>query len=263
MRGLERQAALLSALLPLERKAAGVKLVKTKEAFDHYQGVELQKSMSYCVAVKSAMAGHSIKLDRKTSGCIGSTRVLGLMEAGEEYFSGREATEWLGLYKDCETAAKIAREAPICKNETYGVIVKPLEAFEDEPDVVLIAAKPRTLMRIMQGYSYEYGVCRNLHMCGNQAVCIECTVTPYIDRQINVSALCAGTRFHAGWKEEEMMVGIPYELLDGTINGIWKTVNPIEMDDRKKEIEEALANLREEGPQIRYGQTYFWKAEQV
>lgn len=251
----------IQALLELKRRIVGVKLVKSEEEFAQYSGTVLKKPMAYCVAVKSAMNGHSIKLVKETSKCIGSTRVLGLVEADEAYLSGREAVEWLGLYENCEIASKIAQEAPICESNTYGVVVKPLEEFEKDPDVVLIIGDARTMMRILQGYSYKYGVCRNLSMCGNQAVCIEGTVIPYIEKHLNISVLCAGTRFQAQWREEELLAGIPFEQFEGTVEGLQRTVNPIEMDDKKRRIEKLFNEMQDTSLEIEYGKTYFWKAK--
>ena len=178
----------LHILLNLKRKIVGVKLVYSKKEFEEYAGVELKKPMAYCVAVKAATEGHAIKLSRKTGGCMGSNRALGLTACSKDFKTGKSGYR-LGLYKDESIAASVASVEPICENKTYGVIVKPLDMYEKAPDVVLIFANTRESMRIMQGYTYMKGLAKNLSMSGNQAVCVEATVTPLKTQDINVSLL--------------------------------------------------------------------------
>ncbi|MCR3922392.1 MAG: DUF169 domain-containing protein [Firmicutes bacterium] len=246
----------INGLLELQRKVVGVKIVTTKAEYDAYDALELTKPMHYCVAVKCAMAGHSIKLSKLTAGCSGGNRALGIVEPLPQFFDGSSGCR-LGLYKDNVIAAGVAKTVPIYPPNTYGVVVKPLELFEDDPDIVLITAFPRTIMRLLQGYTYSYGLPAGMLMSGNQAVCVECTVTPSVTDSMNVSMLCAGTRYNANWEDADAMVGIPFSKFHGLVKGIECTVNPIEPDERKKRIEDSLeqANLLE--IEVEYGKTYY------
>lgn len=196
-------------LLCPERKIVGVKLVTSKEEFEAFEARELVAPMSYCVAVKSATLGHSVKLTAQNSGCMGSTRALGLVGPNKGFYNGEEGCR-LGLYDNKKIAAEVAAKMKLCPEETYGVIVKPIEYFEKEPDVVLVIADSRTIMRVIQGYTYFYGMQEQFCMTGNQAVCVEGTAVPYMTGKINVSMFCSGTRYLARWKDTELVVGIPY-----------------------------------------------------
>ncbi len=250
----------LNILLNLERCIVGVKLVHSKEEYEKYSGKELILPMSYCVAVKCATLGHSIKLTRDTGGCFGSNRALGLVECNPEFKSGESGCR-LGLYETPQVAASVANTVPICENNTYGVIVKPLELFEDLPDVVLIISDTREAMRILQGYTYVYGLTKGLCMSGNQAVCVEATLFPIFTKELNLSMFCSGTRYKANWKPSEVISGIPIEKLEGLVKGLIGTINPIEMNDRKKEIEKGFRALGCLDFEIDYEKTYFktWK----
>lgn len=259
---IRKTARKLEVLLKLDRKIVGVKLIHNREEFMRYEGRELVRPMGYCVAVKCASKGHSIKLTRSTGGCAGGNRALGLTECGPDFKSGVGGHR-LGLYRTPEVAAGVAGEVPICAPDTYGVVVKPLEEFEEAPDVVLIISDSREAMRILQGYTYIYGLTKGLCMSGNQAVCVEATVTPLVTKELNVSMLCSGTRYHAGWKDTEVITGLPWEKAAGLAAGLAGTVNAVEMDERKKEIEAGLQALEELDFVIEYGKTYFktWKKE--
>lgn len=251
----------INGLLELQRKVVGIKLVKSKKEYDAYKGLELVRPIHYCVAVKCAMSGHSIKLTKQTLKCDGGNRALGFVEPSPQFFDGTNGCK-IGLYKDKTIAANVAKAVPICAPDAYGIIIKPLELFEDAPDVVLIAALPRTAMRILQGYTYSFGLANGMHMSGNRAVCIECTVTPINTNSINVSMLCSGTRYNAGWKDIESMIGIPFEKFYGTVKGIEMTVNPIEPDERKRVIEDNLKKSNSLEIEVEYGKTYYKNKQQ-
>lgn len=248
------------SLLALDRRIVGVKLVYTKEEFDKYSAVTAAAPISYCVAVKSATLGHAVKFTAENSGCGGSTRALGLAEPTEEYYSGKSGHR-LGLYCDEEVAANVAKKMKICETKAYGVIVKPLEQFEQEPDVVLVVANTRMTMRIIQGYSFFYGMQENFCMSGNQAVCVEGTVVPFVTDEINVSMFCSGTRFLAKWKDSETIVGIPFSKFAKTVEGLRLTVNAVEPDDRKAVIAEGLEKLGYSREEMVFGDTYYLRLE--
>ena len=179
---------------------------------------------------------------------------MGLAPLDEEYSSGEEGYT-LGLYPTREEAKCIADAMENCPDHTYGVIVKPLEQFEEKPDSVIIVANTREMMRIVQGYTYTYGMQTEFTMSGNQAICVECTAYPINRRKMNVSVFCAGTRYKAGWKDDEMAAGLPFEQFRGLIEGVCHTINPVERKDRKREIAKALGENNE--LEIDYTKTYY------
>ena len=57
-----------------------------------------------------------------------------------------------------------------------------------------------------------------------QAMCSEATVVPYMTGEINVSVMCPSTRMLCKWEETDMIIGIPYELFEMTVDGVECTV---------------------------------------
>ena len=84
------------AIINTKRKIVGVKLVSTEEEYNSWAIKPLTNPLSYCVAVKSASLGHRIKINAKTSGCGGSSRVLGLSTPSPSYYNGADSFK-LGL----------------------------------------------------------------------------------------------------------------------------------------------------------------------
>ncbi|TCO74445.1 DUF169 domain-containing protein [Marinisporobacter balticus] len=249
------------AVLDLDRQIVGIKIVKSKSEFEQAQAKELTYPLAYCVAVKHAMKGIAVKMTRKLSGCGGSTRALGLIPPTESFYNGQDGCD-LGLYQSPKLAASVARQMKYCPPDTYGVIIKPLEQFDTDPDVVLMVGDSYQIMRVIQGYSYIYGMQPNFNMLGNQAICVECTSYPLRTNQINVSLFCSGTRFLAKWRHTEVAVGIPFEKFEKVIEGVRLTVNAVEMNERKQVIQAKLAKLGYDGSEIRFNHTYYLKLEQ-
>jgi uncharacterized protein (DUF169 family) len=250
------------AIINTKRKIVGVKLVSTEEEYNSWAIKPLTNALSYCVAVKSASLGHRIKINAKTSGCGGSSRVLGLSMPSPSYYNGADSFN-LGLYRDKELARECAGQTTMLDRETYGVVVQPIEFFSKDmsPDIVIIISNPRECMRIMQGYSYNYGVTKDISMAGNQGICSELTAYPLMNNTITVSFLCSGTRYLAGWKDDEVAAGMPFAMFSRVIDGVYHTINPIEMDDRKKSIQNNLQKVKIDDLSIQYGRTYYTELE--
>lgn len=244
------------ALLQLERGLVGIKFIYDKEMFETFDATEPLKPMYYCQAVHAASTGHKIKLTKETSGCGGSSRALGFTAPQPEYYDGTSSMN-LGLYCNKPVAKSVALQLDIMNQPLYGIVVMPLECFQDAPDTVMMFTNTREAMRVMQGYTAAYGLHDRICMSGNQAICVECTTYPYINQCLNVSMLCAGTRFRANWKDTEVAIGLPYEKFEGLVDGLQYTVNAIERNCRKQQIENQLRKDDLFDMDIRYGRTYF------
>ena len=150
------------ALLNLERKMVGIQFFYDKDKFDRIQAIQPVRPMYYCQAVSAAGKGHPIKLTKETSKCKGSSRALGFVPPTPEYFSG-EAGKGMGLYETQEVAKSVALRFAVMNRPLYGIVVMPLECFEEEPDVVLFVTNTREAMRIVQGYIYLWPPGKFLH----------------------------------------------------------------------------------------------------
>lgn len=234
----------LVSLLRLNgRRPVGVKLAYCKDEYDSFDAVNLTAPLKYCVAVSSASLGYSLKFTRENSGCRGSTYALGFEPPSEDFYTGKSAHS-LGLFTDDKTAASVSYEFKILKRPLYGVIVKPLEKFtEGEPDNVIVITRPREMMRLLQGVTCALGMQSNMNISGNQALCVECTAYPVITGRPNLSLLCSGTRYIAGWDESETAMGIPYSVFGDVVQGVLDTADGTETDERKAEIASALNAL--------------------
>ena len=260
METFSADAAKAYAVLELSRRVVGVKFAYDRAEFDRFSAVELTAGLAYCVMVKCAMGGASLKMTRETSGCGGSSRAFGFVPPTESYYDGGAYCA-LGLYRNADIAKNVVRCMTLLRRTPYGVIAKPLELFEERPDVVIMTADTREGMRVVQGYTWMYGAQPAFRMTGNQAICVECTCFPIETGAINVSLFCSGTRHLAGWRKDEIAIGMPFSLFPGVIEGVRQTVNAVEMNDRKRVIEEKLRALGMDDMNIEYDRTYYTDLE--
>lgn len=223
----------------LERKAVGVELLKDASQFENADAISLKRPINYCHMVAAATKGNRIKARNEDFLCRSAPRALG-MESAELHNDHGANWARLGLYKDADLSRKVREELVYAKEARYGVLVAPAEQFEDFPDVILIVSNPYNCMRIVQGYAHHYGMPKSVNLIGNQAICLECTGRPYIVKDMNLSLLCIGTRHRAGWKDDEMAVGIPGGQFKEVVDGIINTINLMENDHNKELIEQKM-----------------------
>jgi uncharacterized protein (DUF169 family) len=243
--------------LDLKRHPVGIKFIFSKEEFDRFNAGSLKTPCSYCLMVKIAFGGRSIKADLSHSRCPGASRVLGLTEPDDRIVSGNHFYSF-HLYNSLATAKRIHGDITYINHKIHGVALMPLEKWKADPDVVIVVANSYQVMRILQGYAYHFGMPKSFKLCGNQGLCSELTATPYETNDLNISVLCSNTRFTCKWKDEEMGIGIPFHKLGPLVEGILKTLNPTEPDARKKEIVKRAqkGNLR---IAVEFGNCYYSK----
>ena len=225
----------ISCVLGFFRNIVGVRFIFTQEEFEQLNVQQVKNKMSYCNTVKLASKGKSFKANVDNFFCKASARSLGLMDSNNEIVSGKLYYSFR-MYNSIATAKNVQKQVTFIDHKIYGIEVMPLKDFIEEPDIVIMILNPYQAMRVVQGYSYHYGVAKNIKLTGNQGLCSECTATPYENNDMNISLLCANTRFAAKWNDEEMAIGIPYHMFSTVADGIIKTVNPSEPNERKRKI---------------------------
>lgn len=256
---LERAQKLFSCCTFSQRELVGMRFLRTEEEYDASVATEYRKPMSYCVAVKLATHGYSGKANLEKCGCGGATRALGL-EASPELFKTGEEYESFGLYLDREVARQFSSGMKFVEEENTGYELGPLSFFLEHrliPDVVIAVLSPRDAMRAGQGYAYHRGHTSTLRSSGNQAVCSEVTAIPYLTDGINFSMGCSGTRYLAGWKDDELLFGMSTYAFLLTADGLYGSAEGAEEDWRKEIIVKRLQEAGFDASGITPGGGYF------
>ncbi|WP_188398918.1 DUF169 domain-containing protein [Sporomusa sp. GT1] len=231
----------LDILLDLRRKPVGIKFLLTEADYTQSLAKVPQNGMPYCTAVKWAGQGRSYKMDAAHCSCFAASRALGMADITEDALSGSRHAK-LGVYENLGVSRAVARDMVYCAHKCAGVEIMPLEQYTtSNPDVVILVTTPYNAMRITQAYAYHHGQLKNIKMAGMCAICQECTSYPHERNMPNISMLCSGTRCVAQWSKDELGIGIPYHYLEPVINGLRRTVNPMEFNQDKERIAQRLA----------------------
>lgn len=236
-------AKLIDIYLELDRKPVGVKFFYDKESFDNFEVDQRDRKVTYCNAVQLATKGSSMKLTKENQACPNGAFALNFTDVPEPIANGMGRLK-KGIYDNQEISKSINDEMEFNKERPYGVAVMPLEKYDVNPDVVIIVGGSYEIMRVIQGYGHHYGYPQNLKTVGLQAVCHDLTTYPLNHNDINITLLCPGTRLVADWIENELGVGIAWDKVEKTVDGIKMTTNPFSRDKAKKEI---IKKLEAEG----------------
>lgn len=241
------QITRVSKALGLENKILGLRfLVLEKEYNDSL--AEEHEGLSLCSLVKLACRGKSVKCNASTIGCDDAAYAMGLKEVPEYVYSGRKEYEDR-KYLSKSIAFQVQNEKKYIPQKIYGAIISPLEEIEN-PDLVIVIATAKDMMRLTQGYSRYYGVNKNLLSIGVQGICSELVSKPFMNNDLNVSLLSNCCRKLTDFSAGCMGAAFPIHLAENIFKGILETVNLTENNIPKKKILERLDSPDELGFEI-------------
>jgi uncharacterized protein (DUF169 family) len=234
-------AAALRALLLLETAPVGVRLVRSASEFDSCTFPTPRYPTKYCAAVRQASEGEALKLATHDVDCQAATRALGL-ETGLLDPDFVETYVTAGLYGDEVRTEEMLSDVAALEG-IVGVAVGPLTAFGETapPDVVVVPTLPYGAMRIAQAVGLAGGRVRGVTI-GMHGICSESTAAPVATGEVCASFLCSGSRYSGGWDEHHLTTGIPFESLPAVVEGLARTAQRYETDERKAEMRNARAD---------------------
>ncbi|MDY3121221.1 DUF169 domain-containing protein [Suipraeoptans intestinalis] len=216
----------LKNVISLDKEPVAITFLFTQEDYDNYPVEEIETAMPYCVMVKQAtLHSKGIKSRLEHHKCDGATTALALEPSTEKIESGREYFSYK-LYSSVATARRLRnsiRSLHRMPVRNYGVAIVPLSQCVQTPDVIISICNVYQAMRYVQGYEYNTGKKPAIDMGAMQGMCSEVTVSPYLSGELNVSVLCPSTRMLCKWSENDMAVGIPFELFESMTNGVVAT----------------------------------------
>ncbi|WP_340818764.1 DUF169 domain-containing protein [Methanolobus sp. WCC4] len=145
--------------------------------------------------------------------CKGGAAVMGLTEMSPKLKSG-EVYYNLNHFNTLESAKATMDKVPMVKANTIrAVIYAPLEKATFMPDVVLVIAKPKTIMELSQALLHKPGGRVNSGFAGKQSVCADGVSYPYLTGEAGVTIGCSGSRKYTEIQDEEMIMSIPVNML--------------------------------------------------
>jgi uncharacterized protein (DUF169 family) len=215
----------LKKYLGLTGSPVAIKLAKSKEGIP--EGLtEIPETVRHCQMVNLARKdGKIFYATSEKHQCAGGAWALGLREitpslkSGEFYYKLGKFASWAACKRT------IDRIPHLDTRETYATIYAPLEKTPFSPHVVLIIAPPRAMLKLAQSSLFHLGGRLTAKMAGIQSVCSDATAQTYLSGRLNVSLGCDGSRKFSGIADDEMVMGIPVELLPAIDEAIRRVVS--------------------------------------
>jgi len=211
-------AKTLKEYLGLEGSPVAIKLVKSEDGIP--EGIsEIDEKTRHCQMVNIARReGKIFYATSEKHMCMGGAWALGLKEltpslkSGEFYYKLGKFESWAACMRTIDQVphvhAPAGTDAP-----TYATVYAPLESTPFDPHVVVIVAQPRMMLKLAQAILYRLGGRLESSMSGIQSVCADAVAQPYMTGKVNFSMGCDGSRKFSGIPDEEMVMGIPAEIL--------------------------------------------------
>lgn len=249
--------------LCLDREPVGIKHFSTAREYAAWPAPEPAAPTYYCGFVKIAAGrggagGKGYKIREQHFRCSTAAHLLGVNPCtNAEAFA--ESYVSSNLYRDTDVAQRALADTPTLSH-AFGFAIQPLSEFGAlaAPDVVIVIAPSLVAMRLVQGYSFSNARGALAQSVGMHGICAESTAAPLTTGRVCLSLLCSGTRHAAKWGEGEVSVSMPASCLHGAVDGVLKTLDACEPDQRKRSIlERGLATGQSVESSVRLGSAYF------
>ena len=210
----------LKKALGLATSPVAIRLVHTKEEIP--PGVEkLDKTVRHCQMVSLARKeGRIFYSTVENHECVGGAWSLGLREISESLKTG-EFYFRLGKFESAAACKRTIDQIPHLESgTTYATMYAPLEKAPFAPQVILIVAPPRTMLKLAQATLYLLGGRVHAQFSGIQSICADATAQTYLTGTANYSLGCDGSRKFSGIEDGEMVMGFPEEMLPQMVRAV-------------------------------------------
>ncbi len=206
-------AETLKTALALRGSPVAVKLAKSPEGIPEGVG-PIEETVRHCQMVSRArLDGEIFYATGDKHVCMGGGWALGLKELTKSLRSG-EFYYKLGKFESWAACMRTIQQVPhVPELETYATVYAPLEKTPFDPHVVIIVGAPRAMLKLAQATLYQLGGRIESTMSGIQSVCADATAQPYLTGRVNYSLGCDGSRRFSGIEDDELVMGIPGEIL--------------------------------------------------
>lgn len=206
-------AEMLKRSLNLRGSPVAVKLARKPEDIPDGVG-PIEETVRHCQMISRArLKGEIFYATTERHACMGGAWALGLREITESLSTG-EFYYKLGKFETWAACMRtIQQVAHLPEPTTYATVYAPLEKTSFDPHVVVIIAEPRAMLKLAQAELYLLGGRIESSMAGIQSVCADATALPYLSGKVNYSLGCDGSRRFSGIEDNELVMGIPAELL--------------------------------------------------
>jgi uncharacterized protein (DUF169 family) len=213
-------AEILKTSLKMKGSPVAVGFATTKD--DIPQGIpELDKTIKHCMMVSLARnEGRIFYSTTEKHECMGGAYALGFkdltptLKSGQFYFK-------LGKFESVTSSKRTMESVPhLPTGETYATMYAPLEKTPFVPQVIVIITNPWSMLKLAQSSLFRMGGRIHASFSGIQSVCSDSVAQTVLTGKPNFSLGCDGSRKFSGIADDEMVMGIPAEMLPEIVDAL-------------------------------------------
>jgi uncharacterized protein (DUF169 family) len=159
------------------------------------------------------MQGETILMLADDHGCQRGAYMLGVKEAAASVTNGTAYAK-SHMVASARAGQRLITQAPkLPVGHTVAILLAPLAETPVDPDVVLIAAVPHQALQLLNATNYETGLEIPIRFQILTSFCAYSTVLPFQTAQPQATVPQEQARKRSGFTNEEMLVGLPAEVL--------------------------------------------------
>jgi uncharacterized protein (DUF169 family) len=200
----------LKTILGLRHEPVAVRLIREGEDPPKHQLSD--KQMSHCQAVASATRGNSFVLMKDMQECKVGASSLGMAETPDKVRSG-EFHFGMGAHDTVDATAKMIAARSEVNFKAKGAAYSPLSKADFKPDVVIIEDIPERVYWFVALSTAKEGGRVKFSTAPFQAACVDCIAVPLATGSANISIGCFGCRKRTEIAKDEMLIGVPFQLI--------------------------------------------------
>lgn len=205
-------------------QSVGVNLVRDAALIEGLKIKVRGKRLAICQQIAySRMYSWSTWADAETSHCALGAACTGMIPPPKRVIDG---TVNAGVYQENQhAAAAMQRLMPRVEQGVSGVLTYPLaRSFKGVvPDLVVVYVNSAQAMRFVQAFLYHQGGEFVMRSSGDGGVCSRAVAQVTLTGEPIVEIPCMGDRRFAMAQDHELIVGIPFEWLERTAEGLAAT----------------------------------------
>ncbi len=179
----------------------------------------IDEDMRHCEMVRKASYGDKFYSTLEQQTCQGGAGAIGLRDMPPKLASG-ETYYNLGRFESLEIAKDTVKELSVIPQRHLGLIYSPLEEADFEPDVIVIISEPVAAMKISQALVYNDGDKVRPSFAGIQSLCGDVVANPIVNKSVNITMGCDGSRKEADIKDTELAIGISKNKINQVVESL-------------------------------------------
>lgn len=197
----------------------GIKFIKSDESVFGFSRSKQRKPI--CAFIKIAAQDSSFYIDKNCISCPGGLKWMGFpSKLTKTYFYKYFLGKIEKIKSSPEIAGKFVDSLPEPPKEGLyqKIIFAPLKNCQFVPDVIVLITTPRHAYNIIIAtYRDEYRLVKTIPIC---AACHGVISIPFTTGELNLSMIDSMARELGGYKEDEVLIGIPYFRFNSLIKNI-------------------------------------------